>query len=155
MAELARKRTGREVAFEISVRNVDKPDLPTQAIVERASQFKDSLLFLTRASRFTEKSQLFPGAIFIAGADTLCRLVDPRYYEDCSIRRDRAIEQIAAQGCRFLFFGRMPGERFLAPDGMAVPDQLVDISEFVPESVFRMDVSSSEIRRAHNQEERC
>ena len=59
MAELASKRTGREVAFEISVRNVDKPDLPAQAIVERASQFKDSLLFLTRASRFTEKSQLF------------------------------------------------------------------------------------------------
>lgn len=103
-------------------------------------------MLLTRAATFVEKARLAPGCTFVVGVDTLERIGDPRYYDCDAARRDEAIEQIAAQGCRFLVFGRSVGDRFQTSADAKVPAALRALCDDVPESDFRVDVSSTELR---------
>ena len=81
MAQYASQRLGVDAEFEISVTNVDKPALSAQTIGSRLRQFDpEQTVWLTKAPRFVDKTAIFPGATFILGADTVQRLVDPKYY---------------------------------------------------------------------------
>ena len=149
MAEVAAARLGVPVDHEISIENVDKPPLNFADLQVRSEQFApDEAVWFTRAPTFVEKSRLFPGAIFIVGADTVTRIGDPRYYGDDVARRDTALAAIAAAGCRFLVFGRKVGERFETLADVALPPALAALCEGVPADAFRDDVSSTELRRA-------
>lgn len=149
MADVAAARLGVPIDHEISIENVDKPPLNFADLQNRSEQFApDEALWFTRAPTFVEKSGLFPGAIFIVGADTVTRIGDPRYYGDDVARRDTALAAIAAAGCRFLVFGRKVGERFETLADVALPPALAALCEGVPADAFRDDVSSTELRRA-------
>ena len=149
MVEVAAARLGVAIEHEISIENVDKPPLNFADLQFRSQQFgPDEALWFTRAPTFVEKSGLFPGAIFIVGADTVTRIGDPRYYGDDVARRDTALAGIAAAGCRFLVFGRKVGERFETLADVALPPALAALCEGVPADAFRDDVSSTELRRA-------
>ncbi len=149
MADVAAARLGVPIDHEISIENVDKPPLNFADLQNRSEQFApDEALWFTRAPTFVEKSRLFPGAIFIVGADTVTRIGDPRYYGDDVARRDTALAAIAAAGCRFLVFGRKVGERFETLADVALPPALAALCEGVPADAFRDDVSSTELRRA-------
>jgi hypothetical protein len=153
MAQIARERLGMPVQFEISVFNVDKPPLDYWEIDARVRQFEASqTLWLTRTPTFLEKSRQFPGATFVVGADTLRRIADPRYYGDDPAACQRAIEQIAAQGCRFLAFGRVADERFVSLANLDLPESLRVLCQEVPPDVFRDDTSSTELRRRERDE---
>jgi hypothetical protein len=148
MMQVAEKMLGQSAAAEISILNVDKPPLDYIEIERRLGQFPaDRPVFLTRAARFEEKSRLFAGATFIVGVDTLRRIADPRYYGDDPSAHQRAIEQIAARGCRFLVFGRDLGAGFIRLADLDLPDSLRVICRDVPPEVFREDVSSTALRK--------
>lgn len=149
MADVAAARLGTAIDHEISIENVDKPPLNFADLQFRSEQFApDEALWFTRAPTFVEKSRLFPGAIFVVGADTVTRIGDPRYYGDDVARRDAALAAIAAAGCRFLVFGRKVGERFETLADVALPPALAALCDGVPADAFRDDVSSTELRRA-------
>ena len=135
------------VAFEISVTNVDKPPLAAAEVRARLAQFAwQARVELTRASTFLEKSRLFPGATFVVGADTAERLVATRYYGD-ETRMVAALNAIAERGCRFLVAVRADtAERVRTLADVAVPPRFTHLFTPIPESRFRLDTSSSDIR---------
>jgi nicotinic acid mononucleotide adenylyltransferase len=146
MAELAASRFGKPVTFELSIANVDKPLLDFIEVSDRLAQFAGDRVLLTRAATFVEKALLAPGCVFVVGADTLLRIGESRYYGGDDLKRDAAIMNIARQGCRFLVFGRMTNERFETLSDLDLPPQLRELCDEVPESTFRADVSSTELR---------
>jgi nicotinamide mononucleotide (NMN) deamidase PncC len=147
MAEFAARVLGCEVDFEISMLNVDKPPLDFIEIDCRARQFSaaDSV-WLSRAPRFSQKAELFPGATFVVGADTITRIGDPRYYGGQEAAMYEAIARIAASGCRFLVFGRQVEGVFRTLSELPLPQQLASLCQEISQAEFRDDVSSTELR---------
>jgi nicotinamide mononucleotide (NMN) deamidase PncC len=148
MAEIAAERFGSPVTFELSIANVDKPPLDFIEIADRLSQFHGQGVLLTRASTFVEKASIVPGSVFVVGVDTLVRIGEPAYYGDNPASRDAAIEKIAKAGCRFLVFGRAMNSGFRSLSDFDVPPALRALCEEVPESEFREDMSSTQLRGA-------
>jgi hypothetical protein len=150
MALLAERAVAAPVAFELSIDNVDKPPLDIDAVEQRLFQFdQEHTICLTRAATFVQKAQLFAGAHFLVGADTILRVADPRYYAGDERERDAAIDQLVNRGARFLVFGRTIGGRFHSLTQLALPERLHAICSEVLEGEFRVDVSSTDIRRAN------
>ena len=137
------------IALEISIRNVDKPPLDYLSMQERAAQLAITAevpdMVFTNAPTFVEKSALFPGATFVVGLDTIVRIEDPKYYDNESARDD-AIRVMADRGNRFLVFGRVFGDEFQTLDSVGVMPALRELCTGIPESEFRLDVSSTEMR---------
>src|SRR5262249_41943649 len=107
LAAVAARLLGVPVAFELSVYNVDKPPLAVEEVRRRMGQFTwRAPLWLTRAPTFAEKARLFPGAVFVVGADTAARIVQPRFYGDSAEAMGQALAGLRRQGCRFLVAGR-------------------------------------------------
>jgi len=149
MAQIAAEMLGCEVAYELSIENVDKPPLDFLEIRGRASQFlADEALWLTRAPRFVTKAELFPGTTFVVGSDTIARVGQQRYYGGDAAAMHAAIESIASRGCHFLVFGREIDGKFCTLRDLEVPPVLARLCREVPENEFRQDISSSQLRRA-------
>lgn len=148
LARVAEEIRQQPVAFEISVTNVDKPPLTAGEVRERLAHFAwKARVELTRAPTFLEKSRLFPGATFVIGADTAERLVAKRYYGDDADRMTAALQEIADRGGSFLVAVRVDGGgRVRALADVAVPPRFASLFAAIPESRFRLDASSSEIR---------
>lgn len=149
IAALAESLIGEPLAYELSIENVDKPPLDYVEMRHRIASLDGAPLWLTRAATFVKKSQLFPGAVFVVGTDTITRIADPKYYGHDPAQAAAAIERIAAQGCRFLVFGRLLGERFCTLSDVELPERLRSLCRAVPEQTFRNDVSSTGIRQQH------
>jgi nicotinamide mononucleotide (NMN) deamidase PncC len=148
MARLAEEIAERPCEFELSIANVDKPLLDYVEMRTRVAQFEGRPLWLTRAPTFLEKIELFPDTTFVMGADTFSRLADPRYYGGSAESACRAVEQIAKRTRGLIVFGRMHDGAFQSPAQLDVPQPLKDVAYFVSEREFRMDVSSTQLRRA-------
>jgi hypothetical protein len=146
MAVLASERISAPIVFELSIANVDKPPLDFIELAGRLRGLSGHEVLLTRAPTFAEKAMLVPGAVLVVGVDTLSRIADPRYYGGETAHRDAAIRTIAEQGCRFLVFGRMSHDRFMTAGDLDLPLALRQLCDEVPESTFRADVSSTELR---------
>ena len=117
-------------------------------IDRRLRQFaSEQAVWLSRAARFTQKAELFGGATFVVGADTIERIGQPRYYGGSQVAADEAIEKLAAGGCQFLVFGRVRDGKFAALADLQLPPNLRALCRGVPESMFRADISSTELRR--------
>jgi hypothetical protein len=140
--------TGSPPAFELSVTNVDKPPLAPEEVERRLRQFHwKAPVWLTRAPTFVEKAALFRGTTFVVGADTALRIVAPRYYQDSEARMLAALERIRALGGRFLVAGRVdPGGRYVGLGDLPIPAAFRDLFREIPESEFRRDISSTELR---------
>lgn len=147
MAALARQLTGAPVEHEISVVNVDKPPIDFIEMERRAGQFSAvEPLWFTRTPTFVEKAAIFPGATFVVGVDTVVRIAEAKYYGGARAR-DEALAELAAAGCRFLVFGRYHEGRFQSLQHLELPAALRRLCEEVAADAFRMDLSSTEIRR--------
>ena len=149
MAAAAAARLGEPVAYELCIRNVDKPPLNFHDMRTRRDQFGGSEdVWLTNASTFVEKARVFGGVTFVVGADTMYRIADAKYYEDGDV--DSAVAELAEAGCRFLVFGRAfggdQGDHFVTLDDLELPDSLRAMSEGFSEAQFRSDVSSTALR---------
>jgi len=148
LARVAEELRQQPLAFEISVTNVDKPPLPGETVRRRLAQFAwKSPVELTRAPTFVEKSRLFPGTIFVVGADTAERLFGPKYYGDDEARMHEALEEIANSGASFLVAVRIDAAGHVrALNDIPVPRRYADLFTEIPEHRFRLDTSSSELR---------
>src|SRR5678815_236690 len=70
LAEIAADRLGLPVAFELSLSNVDKPELSLDELNRRLGQFLNQhAVYVSRAAAFRAKAALFPSCVFVVGAD--------------------------------------------------------------------------------------
>lgn len=148
LAELGARLEQKRLAIELSLVNVDKPELTCDEVRCRLAQFLGRApVWLTRAPRFVDKARLFPGAVFLVGADTAQRLVDPRYYEHDEQRLREALDAIRNHGCRFLVAGRADTSgHYLGVCDLAIPPAYPDMFRAIPEDIFRRDISSTALR---------
>lgn len=158
VAELAAEKTGAPVAFELSVRNVDKPSLDALEISRRLEALQEAApnvpIWTTNAPRFVEKAALFPGSTFALGTDSVVRLGDAKYENGSTSRRDAVLERLAESGARFLVFTRKIAGTVVAPESLPLPERLRTLCDFVPAEEFLDDVSSTALRRAAQNRER-
>jgi len=149
MARVAAEIVGAPTEYEICVKNVDKPPLHYADISRRIERFDPAAtIWLTAAPTFVEKAEMFPGAVFVVGVDTLERIAHPRYYGDDPDRRDAAMARIAELGCSFLAFGRAGENGFTDLGDLDLPASVRRLADGVGEDRFRADISSTDIRRA-------
>jgi len=134
----AEKITGLRGVFELSCANVDKPDTPEEEVLRRASAIKDIPVALTFAPRFVQKAKRFPKTTFVLGYDTVERLMD--YSIDGEWSEFERFET------RFLVAGRAENDHFLTLGDLKLPAGVEHLFEEVPETLFREDVSSTELR---------
>jgi nicotinamide mononucleotide (NMN) deamidase PncC len=148
LAQTAAQILGTPVHFELSALNVDKPALTPGEIRRRLAQFAwQATVELTRAPTFLEKSRLFGDVTFVIGADTAERLVAARYYADSEAQMDAALEEMARRGARFLVAVRRDAAgRVRSLADAAVPARFAGLFTQIPESRFRFDTSSTELR---------
>jgi len=147
LARIAAGMLDAEVVFELAVANVDKKPLEERVIRERLEQFsgRDTVI-VTREPRFDGKAALLPGCTFIIGWDTAARLFAPRYYGDDEVRMLAAMSEVRDRGCTFLVAGRVVEGEFRSLEELQVPSGFSDMLTAIPESVFRQDLSSTELR---------
>jgi nicotinic acid mononucleotide adenylyltransferase/nicotinamide mononucleotide (NMN) deamidase PncC len=137
MLKAAEDITGLRGVFELSAANVDKPDIPEKEILRRASAIRDIPIALTRTPRFTQKAQLFPSTTFVMGHDTAFRLIDYAAGDEWPL--------FQTLETKFLVAGRQQ-EDFQTLESLELPCDGKDLFEEIPESVFREDISSTELR---------
>lgn len=149
LAEIAADRLAAPVAFELSIANVDKPELTADEVERRLDQFRGRYpVYVSRAATFRAKAALFPGCVFVVGADTAARIVHPRFYGDDPAGVTRALDEIRSFGCRFFVGGRVdPAGLFVDVGGVAIPTGYRDLFQGLDEREFRVDVSSTGLRR--------
>ena len=146
MLAFAETITGLPGAFELTVKNADKPSLDFITLNERVAALAGKPLVLTNVSTYVEKARLFPGATFVLGIDTITRIADPRFYAHREDLVAAAIAEMAALNTRFLVFGRKVGEAFLTLDEVVLPGDLLALCMGVAEEEYRLDLSSSDLR---------
>lgn len=161
--------------FEMSVSNPDKASLSSSEILRRLSFFhtidmpnENWGVVLTNAPLFFGKVDLLrpymvpdsstprssqdskSPVCFVVGADTLERILDPKYYDGSTENMLRLLE--SHQPFSFVVGGRLQQKRVGDPSFVSgadliktLPDSLQ--SSFTVLSDFRVDISSSEIRR--------
>ncbi len=146
LRDIAQDMIGKEVFYELCIKNADKPPLDFITIESRRKQFSHHPLAVSQASTFVEKSELLPDTTFIVGADTAERILDCRFYENSIQRRSEAFSSIDGNQCRFLVAARLHREQLLTLDHLDVPAEHAHLFAQIPADVFRMDVSSSDLR---------
>jgi nicotinic acid mononucleotide adenylyltransferase/nicotinamide mononucleotide (NMN) deamidase PncC len=147
MARIAEEIAERPLVYELSIANVDKPALDYQEIAARAAQFRGQPLWLTQAATFVEKLAIFPMSTFVMGADTFVRLAEPKYYGGSQEAADRAVRTIADNARGLIVFGRARDGVFEEPATLPAPEPLRRIAYFVSQREFRIDISSTALRR--------
>ena len=149
MAKVAADMLDSEVTCELSVANVDKPPLDEEEVRARCARFEGlAPVVISRAPVFHEKARLFPGRTFVIGADTAERLVQPRYYDGSESRMLVALDETRRLGCRFLVSGRARDGVFRTLSDIPLPEEFAGMFSSIPESRFRSDASSTELRLA-------
>lgn len=147
LATVASEMLQSTMTFELSIANVDKPDLAEQEVRRRVSHLVGIRpVAVTWAKVFHEKARLLPGCTFVIGSDTAARLIDPRYYGGDMAGMLRSLDEIREHGCNFLVAGRAVAGRFQTLDDMSIPSGFEDMMTSIPESKFRYDISSTQLR---------
>jgi hypothetical protein len=148
LARAAAVHLGVDVHFELTIVNVDKPELPPAEAERRVAQFAGvGPVWVTRAATFRGKAELFPGAAFVLGWDTAVRVIDPKYYGG-ETGRDAALRGLLDRGCRLVVGGRLDAAgAFRVWDGGGLVGEFAGLFVALAEADFRADVSSTELRR--------
>ncbi|ESQ39960.1 hypothetical protein EUTSA_v10000909mg [Eutrema salsugineum] len=135
--------------FEISAVNADKPPLSVAQIKDRVKQFEavGKTVIVSNQPYFYKKAELFPGSSFVIGADTAARLVNPKYYEGSNKRMLEILGDCKRTGCTFLVGGRNVDGVFKVLEDIDIPEEISEMFISIPEEKFRMDISSTELRK--------
>jgi hypothetical protein len=138
LLNVAEEMTGLRGVFELSCANVDKPDIPEEEILRRASAIKNVPVALTHAPRFVQKADLFPRTTFAVGYDTAERLI--------AYAKPGEWDLFQTLETKFLVAGRRHSGAFQTLGNLNLPKGFESLFEAVPESKFRADISSTELR---------
>lgn len=146
LADAAEEITGAPVDFELSVTNADKPGIEPKEVRDRLRRIgRGRRILLTRAPFFSEKAELFPGRGFVIGYDTAARILDPAYYGGEQGYKD-ALRKLKEASTHFIVGGRWSSNGFRTVDELQIPQEWISMFLQIPESKFRCDVSSTQIR---------
>lgn len=166
------------IFMELSLTNADKPPIDPQIASERIQKFLqlEDLpnqwgLVLTRAPLFSQKVACLRDCImessdgkdgkisFVIGADTLARILNPKYYND---DKDQMIDALLSmRGAHFFAGGRVeqkketpgPAQFITGKDELSgLPQEVKDKFTIIEEQEFRVDISSTEIRQQEESE---
>lgn len=137
--------------FELSVTNVEKPDIAIADLQERVAQFTepDDTVLITRAATFLEKARLMPSSTFVIGYDTAIRLFDDRFYAGSRAASPSiaAMSEFRDLGSSFIVGGRRDAEgRFRTVRDVDVPAGFEALLLEIPEHMFSDPISSTQIR---------
>jgi nicotinic acid mononucleotide adenylyltransferase len=148
LSVVASQQLGKDVVFELPLINAEKAPIDLAEARKRAVQFLgfDSLL-LSRAPLFDQKAVFYPNSTFILGADTAARLVSPRFYGNTIAGVEESLEHLRSLGATFLVAGRSSKDDFKTLDDIEVPAAYRDMFLEIPEDSFKMDISSTELRK--------
>ena len=147
LARAASAILGGPVAYEISITNVDKPPLELGEVRRRVAQFAGRAeVVATRATVFYEKARILPRCTFVIGVDTMRRVIDPQYYGGSRGKMLSTLEEMRELGCSFLVAGRVDGHEFRTLSDVPVPAEFEGMFREIPESEFREDLSSTDLR---------
>lgn len=150
LARVATEVLQMEVTYELSATNVDKHSLDHQEVKRRLLQFNQNRsVVLTQARVFADKAVVFPGCTFVIGSDTLTRLLDKKYYQNSEHEMYASLSLIKDKGCSFLVAGRMIDGIFRTLSDISLPPIFHNMFTEIPENMFRLDCSSSELRLSH------
>jgi nicotinic acid mononucleotide adenylyltransferase len=135
--------------FELSAINADKPPLTVSQIKDRVKQFENvgKTIIVSNQPYFYKKAELFPGSAFVIGADTAARLVNSKYYGGDYVNMMEILNGCKRQGTSFLVGGRNVDGVFKVLEDLEIPEELRDMFIPIPVDKFRMDISSTEIRK--------
>lgn len=135
--------------FELSAINADKPPLTVSQIKDRVKQFEKAgkTVIISNQPYFYKKAELFPGSAFVIGADTAARLINPKYYGGSYETMIETLLGCKTTGCIFLVGGRNMDGVFKVLEDFEIPEELKDMFISIPVDKFRMDISSTEIRK--------
>jgi len=156
MAKFAREALRGHVHFELSVENVDKPQMDQAACIERLLPIcLANDVVVTRAPTFRKKARLFEKACFLVGVDTIGRIAESRYYEN-EDDLHAALQEMSDLEVCFLVFGRTMDASFSTSsdeqlqftrlEDLKLPSSLIQICKAVDEDQFRQDISSRDLR---------
>ncbi|MEQ9406912.1 MAG: adenylyltransferase/cytidyltransferase family protein [Fuerstiella sp.] len=152
LCRTAARQLGCQIAYEISVTNVEKAALNANDVRRRLRQFKDQTeerVVLTDAPRFAQKAELFPGCCFVVGFDTAVRIVDARFYNDDPSLVKHCLQRFRDCGISFLVGGRVDlSGRFCDVDALPVSGPFRSLFIGLTECQFREDISSTQLRHA-------
>lgn len=146
ISEAAKEILGQYPIFEISVKNTEKPPVNHLDLNARLASIGDNDFLVTNAPLFSDKVNLIMDRIkpseliFVVGYDTWRRVKDCKYHENWD-GFFNFIESLYENNVKFLVFGRN-GETVTEDDDYS--GLLINDDRAVN---FRMDVSSSEMRK--------
>ena len=151
MINIAEQRLQGTIVLEISVQNLEKPPFDYIELKHRLACIREmnpkQSVWLTQTPLFVHKAELFRGASFVVGADTIKRFADLWFYHESIHKLHDILRTIAFYNCRFLVFARQSKRGLESLDTLEIPDMLRSLCDEVPPSVFTMDISSSDLRR--------
>ena len=148
LVKLVTERKKQAVCFELPLVNAAKATIDFEEAIRRARQFigKGDII-LSLSPLFYEKATIFPDSMFVVGADTAVRLVEKRFYGDSAEAMLTSFKALRSSGCSFIVAGRLIDDDFVTLDEITLPEAIKDLFEVLPEEVFRVDLSSTEIRK--------
>lgn len=150
LAEVTEKILKKEVIFELSIANVDKPWLDEITVAKRLTQFFNyKTIAITKAATFLEKTNLFGGCDYILGYDTANRLFTPKYYKD-NEDMINSLREITKQGAKFLVACRKEDQKIKTLADINVPKDLQPFFFAIPQEMFCLDISSTALRSTGN-----
>ncbi|EFJ16368.1 hypothetical protein SELMODRAFT_421854 [Selaginella moellendorffii] len=140
---------GGSPCFELSAINADKPALPVHEIKQRVKQFveRGKTMIVTNQPFFYKKAEILPDSTFLVGVDTAMRLVNEKYYGGSRERMMEVLLNVQRLGCDFMVAGRIVDGVFKTMLDVNVPEEVKEMFSSLPENVFRVDLSSTEIRQ--------
>ncbi len=143
LADNFRLNHGQNVVFEIGTNPPHKTPPTVQDLLKRAKLLRGrDVLFTQDIPMYLEKARAFPQMSMIVGADTLLRMLDPRW----GINIPDMLEELDVLDNRFYVAGRLVDGKFVTRD---------DIVKSLPHPKYkdnfialdgRWDVSSTELR---------
>ena len=148
LSVVASQQLNKDVVFELPLINAEKAPIDLAEARKRAVQFLgfDTLL-LSRSPLFDQKAEFYPSSTFILGADTAARLVASRFYGDDNEKMKASLEHLRDLGASFLVAGRSSKDDFKTLDDIEIPATYRDMFAEIPERAFKMDISSTELRK--------
>jgi len=152
LRQVAERILGGPVAFEMTIVNADKPPIDFFALEQRRRAIQSTPVAITATPRFVDKVSRFPGVTFVIGFDTAVRIIDPKFYGGTEEQLAKALTSIRDAGCRFLIAGRLDqsqrdASQFCGFADLSLPADFEDLFTAIPESDFREDISSTELRK--------
>lgn len=146
LARSFRHQQGKNVLFEIGTNPPHKAPPTVQELLQRAKMLKGyDVLFSKDMPLYLQKAEQFHGMPFIVGADTMLRILDPKWGMDPI----PMLEEIGAYGNDFYVSGREIDGKFITRDDIVASlpeDKRVVLGGMILPLEGRWDISSTELR---------